>query len=101
MSKKTIHVVARPNGWVVITEGGEKAASHSHVFKTQKEAVSAARKSIPKQAAQLVVHKRDGLVQSSKLFGLPKIQPAPGKSSLDRKQLEKAVADVMLERLRQ
>jgi len=60
-SKKTHHVVKNPSGgWAVKKSGASRA---SVTTKTQKDAVSSARKISQNQGTRVVVHGRDGRIK--------------------------------------
>jgi Uncharacterized protein conserved in bacteria (DUF2188) len=69
---KTIHVVARIGGWAIRSEGHSRATS---VHSTQKEAVEAARALAKKAAGALVIHGRDGRVQSRDSYSKDPLPP--------------------------
>lgn len=54
MAKKNQHVVPRDGGWAVVGAGNERA---SGVYKTQKEAYTAARKIAMNQHSEVIVHR--------------------------------------------
>jgi hypothetical protein len=62
MTKKTHHVIPSPNGgWIVKRGGAERALKH---FAIKKDAEDWARKVSINQKSELVIHKRDGTIQS-------------------------------------
>lgn len=66
MSKRNQHVVPRNGSWAVIGEGAERA---SGVFDTKAEATQVARAITQNQGTELVIHGRDGRIQSKDSHG--------------------------------
>lgn len=67
MSRKTHHVVAnKEGGWDVKKGGGEKAIKH---FTTKDAAVDFGRVISRNRGSELIVHKKNGLFQSSDSHG--------------------------------
>lgn len=93
---KTVYVIPHNGGWTVKREG----TKGSTVFSTQKDAVTRAR-SIAKHIipGQIVVYNKDGRVASVYVRGLPKIQKPPVKSSLGARKIQKAVFEIVRNRL--
>ena len=60
-SKKTHHVVKNPSGGWAVKKGGASRASGS--FKTQKAAVSSAKKISKNQGTRVVIHGQDGRIK--------------------------------------
>lgn len=59
-----LHVIAKDNGWIVKKEGAQRAQK---AYKLKKEAVAGALVKVRKGAARaVVVHKRDGTIESWK-----------------------------------
>jgi hypothetical protein len=95
--QKTIHVVPSGKGWAVRGGGAGKAGA---VFATQKDAVVRARVIVRKNASgQIVVHGKNGRITASGVHGLPQIQKPPVKSSLGSKNIQRAVSELVRERL--
>lgn len=65
-SKRNQHVVPHAGGWAVRGEGAERA---SGVYDTKDEATAAARGIARNQGTELVVHGRDGRIQSKDSHG--------------------------------
>jgi len=66
MGKRNQHVVPRGNEWAVAGEGAERASS---VFNTKVQATDAARVIVRNQGTELVIHGRDGRIQSKDSHG--------------------------------
>ena len=65
---ETYHVIIRESGWSVKRAGASRATS---VHKTQKEAVAAARRIASKhQPSELVIHRKDGTIESREVIQL-------------------------------
>ena len=60
-SKKTHHVVKNPSGGWAVKKGGASRASGT--YKTQRDAVSSAKKISRNQGTRVVVHGRDGRIK--------------------------------------
>ena len=92
---RTVHVIPDGKTWAV--KGDGRASS---IHRTKKDAVAYAR-SLARSAdsGQFVVHGLDGRIVEQAAYHLPKIQDPPGKSTLGRKKIEKAVSAVVLHRL--
>ena len=94
---KTVHVVPFEKGWAVKRLGSRK---RSVFFSTRKDAVARARLIVKKSASgQIAVHSRTGRIIVSEVHGLPRIQKSPVKSSLGSRQIERAVSNLVRERL--
>ena len=65
-SKRNQHVVPHADGWAVRGDGAERA---SGVYDTKAEATAAARSIARNQGTELVVHGRDGRIQSKDSHG--------------------------------
>jgi hypothetical protein len=63
---KNQHVVPRSDGWAVRGAGNSRDTA---TFKTQKEAVQAAREIARKQKAELLIHGRDGRLREKNSYG--------------------------------
>jgi hypothetical protein len=65
--KNDHHVVRNPKGgWSVLRSGASRA---TRVFRTQKDAVSFAKKQARKDSTELYVHRRDGTIQERDSYG--------------------------------
>lgn len=65
-SKRNQHVVPHADGWAVRGESAERA---SGVYDTKAEATAAARGIARNQGTELVIHGRDGRIQSKDSHG--------------------------------
>jgi hypothetical protein len=65
-SKRNQHVVPHEGGWAVQGAGASRATS---VFDTKAEATDAARSIAQNQGTELVIHGRDGRIQSKDSHG--------------------------------
>jgi hypothetical protein len=91
---KTFHIYPSDGGWIVQKEG-RRAES----FRTQREAVEAARQIVKdNDAGQLVIYGRDGRIRDHETYGMSRIQDPPRKSRL-AKRIQQAVSKVTLGRL--
>lgn len=75
-----LHVVQKPTGEWAVKQGGNRRASG--VFRSQSEAVAAARELGQEKSANVVVHRRDGTIrqeyrQGHRHSGMPE-RPATG-----------------------
>lgn len=77
-SNRSNHVVANFNGgWSVRREGSDRA---QRVFNTQKEAIEYARNLSKKERNDLIVHSKNGRIQSKNSYGNdPKLSKASRK----------------------
>ncbi len=67
MPRKTHHVVPSPeDGWDVKKGGGKKSIKH---FDTKQEAIDYGREVSRNQKSELVIHGKDGKIQSSDSHG--------------------------------
>jgi len=68
MSRKELHVVFnhKEGGWDVVRPHAKRASFHA---KTKAEAVKRAREMCKKERAELVIHGKDGKIQSSDSHG--------------------------------
>jgi len=66
MSKPGQHVVPSSGRWAVRKSGSAKV---SRTYRTQKEAVAAARKIAKNQSTELYIHGRDGKIRERDSFG--------------------------------
>jgi hypothetical protein len=98
MEVMTVHVVPTEKGWSVRSESG---AHTDAVFSNQKEALHSAREVVRNlPSGQVAVHGKNGRITTYQVHGLPRIQRPPVKSSLGSRNIEKAVSDLVLERLK-
>lgn len=64
---KNQHVTPHPNGgWQIKGEGNQKATK---ITDTKKEAVNTARQIAKNQESELIIHGKDGKIQSKDSFG--------------------------------
>ena len=80
MPSKSIHVVPSSGGWSVEREGRGKGHGGVWYYPTQDEALAAGRKMAEEEAAELVVHGRDGKIRDRNDLG-PKPSVSHAKSS--------------------
>ena len=66
MPKRDQHVVVRPQGWAVKSEGASRAAS---IHPTQAKAIVAATKTAKREGTEVVIHGRDGKIRDSDSYG--------------------------------
>src|SRR5712691_9903286 len=96
MLPRTLHVVPLENGWTVQKVGKKPG----RVFRTQKEAIAAARKISGRTLAGcVVVHLTEGRFRLEEEHGFPKVQRPPRKSRLGTKAIERAVSKVLRDEL--
>src|SRR5688572_11408351 len=95
MLARTLHVLPSGKGWIVQKEGKKPG----NVFRTQKQAIAAARAIARDTAGRMVVHRADGRFRLEEEHGLPKVQRPLHKSRLGTKKIEKAVSKVLRDRL--
>jgi hypothetical protein len=65
MAKNT-HVVPRPTGWGVITEGASRAGV---VTRTQAEAIEVARQLSINRGSEMLIHGEDGRIRARNSYG--------------------------------
>ena len=65
MAKNT-HVVPRPTGWGVITEGASRAGT---VARTQAEAIEIARQLSISRSSEMLIHGEDGRIRARISYG--------------------------------
>jgi hypothetical protein len=73
MARKTHHVVPNPKGGWSVKKGGSSRASKT--FDTKKDATDYGRQVSKNQNSELVVHKKDGRIQTSNSHGKDPIPP--------------------------
>lgn len=67
MAKKSHHVVRNPDGgWDVKKGGAYRSSGH---YRTQKDAISAAREMSSNQRSELYIHGRDGRIREKDSHG--------------------------------
>ncbi|MFN7923198.1 MAG: DUF2188 domain-containing protein [Bryobacteraceae bacterium] len=94
MVAKTYHVYWWNGSWSVRKEGGT-----AKVFRTQREAIHAARGIVKKMGrAQLAIHGADGRVRIHETYGIRRVMDVPKKSRL-AKQIGRAVGQLAIMRL--
>jgi hypothetical protein len=96
VAEKTFHVYRAESGsWAV-----KKAGAKSTVFRSQYEALKAARSDARNQTeSQVVVHRQDGQFVIKEVHGLPVVQKPPRKSSLGTASISRAISDSVRKRL--
>lgn len=99
--RKSLHVVARNDGWVIRKEGSSRATS---VYKTQRDAVEAAREMARKDNVELVIHGRDGRIRERDSYNPDPMPPRDrqvlfpdASASISDKEIKDAVAAVLRE----
>jgi hypothetical protein len=99
MTSWTTHIIPTDDGWVVRQEDSNRGAST--VYSTQKAAIEAARKMVKRRArSQITLHLRNGLMRTVERRGLPERPPrGPDRSTLGRKNIERAVSAIIRESL--
>jgi hypothetical protein len=94
MASHTYHVFPSDGAWAV-----KKAGAIAETYRTQGEAIRAARKTAKKAAGgQLIIHARDGRIREHETYGMTPIQDPPKKSRL-AKRIGRAVGKVALQRV--
>lgn len=73
MAKKDIHVVPHKDGWATKKEGATRAGS---VHDTKNDALKQGRDQAKREKVELVIHRKDGVIQDSDSYGK---DPAPPK----------------------
>lgn len=66
MTKRDIHVVPHKKGWATKKEGADRAGA---VTGTKAEALEKAREQAKREKVEVVIHKRDGVIQDSDSYG--------------------------------
>ncbi len=66
MSKRNQHVVPRDDGWAIRGAGAKRDTGH---FDRKQDAVDRAREITQNQGTELVIHGRDGQIQSKDSHG--------------------------------
>ena len=72
MTKRNQHVVPRQDGWAVQGAGAKRA---TELFDRKADAVDRARDISRNQGTELLIHGRDGLIQSKDSHGNDKFPP--------------------------
>lgn len=80
MAKTTIHTVRQGNGWVNRREGSARA---SDVYRTQAEAVAAARAIAEREKAEHLIHTADGRIRERNSYGRDPLPPLNGRSAVE------------------
>lgn len=70
--KRNQHVVVHPEGWAVKGAGAQRA---TQVFDRKSDAVDRAREIAQNQGTELIVHKKDGQIQSKDSHGKDPFPP--------------------------
>lgn len=70
--KRNQHVVIHPEGWAVKGAGAQRA---TQVFDRKTEAVDRAREIAQNQGTELIIHKKDGQIQSKDSHGKDQFPP--------------------------
>lgn len=65
MAKRNVHVVPRPNGWAVVPEGSQRAAS---THPTQAEAIAQGRQRAQTERSELLVHGKNNLIRERSTY---------------------------------
>lgn len=104
MTARTFHVYRSDGGWTV-----KKVGQSARIYRTQREAVAAARRLIRVESpGQFVLHRGDGSIAQYGVYGMPRIQPHPRKSPkagligqvIGKMALERVKSDVDRHRVR-
>ena len=67
MARQTHHIVPSPNGgWNIKRGGAQRSSGH---FETKREAINAGRIISRNQETELVIHGKNGIIQSSDSHG--------------------------------
>src|SRR2546426_12576341 len=91
MATRTVHVVAADGSWVTRRGTGRK-----RFFETKSEAIAAARKLAREhRPSQVVVLESNGRIRFDANYGLPKLPDIPYRGKIGRKNIERAVAEVV------
>lgn len=72
MARKNQHVVPRGGEWAIRGSGNSKDTAR---FKTQKEAINAAREIAKNQQSELLIHGRDGRIRDKNSYGNDPLPP--------------------------
>jgi hypothetical protein len=95
MLSSTVHVYKADKEWRL-----QKAGEVAKVFKTKRDARSAAVLRVRKESGQVAVHASDGRIVESIVHGLPKIQPLPWKRTLADRKIARLVGSFSLAQLK-
>jgi hypothetical protein len=93
-ARRTVHVYRSDGAWVIQKEGDD-----AETFRSQREALTAARQSIQSSSGQIVIHGADGRIREYEIHGMTPVQDPPRKSRLAR-QIGRAVGRVALKRVK-
>lgn len=66
MTKKDLHIVPHKDGWATKKEGASRAGS---VHDTKKEALKQGVDQAKREKVELVIHRKDGVIQDSDSYG--------------------------------
>src|SRR5262245_56293992 len=99
---KHLHVLPRDGGWIVRSDASDRATS---VHKTQRSAVTAARKIARDRQGDLIGHGRDGRVRERDTYSSEPLPPKTprdvlfptGLSKTRQKRIREVVRDVIRE----
>lgn len=95
MTVRTLHVYREDGGWIV-----KKMGQSARVFRTQREAVAAAKSAIRhEKVGQFVIHGKDGAIRGYGAYGMPRIQDPP-KKSRNAHRISQVVGQAALDQLR-
>ncbi|MBX9604387.1 MAG: DUF2188 domain-containing protein [Bryobacteraceae bacterium] len=93
---KTVHVIPTGKAWTVQAEGRS-----SSVYATKRAAMQHARH-LAKSAepGQMVVYTSDGRISHHAAYGFPEIKSPFRRSRIGSKRIERAVSNLVMDRLR-
>jgi len=74
--KRNQHVVPHPKGWAVKGEGNKKPTK---VVKTQKEAITIAKKIAKNQNSEVIIHNKKGKIRDKDSYGKDPFPPKDKK----------------------
>ncbi|MCB9879396.1 MAG: DNA-processing protein DprA [Planctomycetes bacterium] len=80
MAKTTIHTIREGNGWVNRQEGSRRA---SGVYRTQAEAVEAARAMAVRESAVHLIHAADGRIREQNTYSAEPLPPGEGRGATE------------------
>lgn len=75
-TKKDIHVVPHDKGWATRKEGSERAGG---VYPTKAEALNRGRQQAEREKVELVIHRKDSVIQDSDSYGKDPFPPRDKK----------------------
>ena len=76
MTKKSVHVVRREDGWAVRRSQAERDSSHHG---TQGKAIDAGRRTAQRENTELFIHGRDGRIRDRDSYGNDPFPPRDRK----------------------